>query len=92
MERGGGEWDCATVAKHLETLQFHLFPNRKTKCGRSLKEKGKPRAVLFSPFGGTAAAVAQYFQEFPLRLYLVPALYHGSRRECLVASEAQSER
>ena len=46
---GGREWDCATVAKHLETLQFHLFPNRKTKCGRSLKEKGKPRAVFFPP-------------------------------------------
>ena len=30
--------------------------------------------------------------KFPLRLYLVPKLYHGSRRECLVASEAQSER
>lgn len=24
--------DCVIVAKHLETFQFHLFPNRKTKC------------------------------------------------------------
>lgn len=91
---GGGEWDCATVAKHLETRQFHLFPNGKTKCRRSLKEKGKPRAVPHPtppPHGGTAAAVAQYFQVFPLHLYLVPTLYHGSRRECLVASESQSE-
>ena len=87
---GGREWDCATVAKHLETLQFHLFPNRKTKCGRSLKEKGKPRAVFFLPYGGTATAVP-HFQVLPSHLYLVPTLYHGSRRECLVASESQSE-
>lgn len=24
--------DCVIVPKHLETFQFHLFPNRKTKC------------------------------------------------------------
>ena len=55
---GGRDWDCATVAKHLETLQFHLFPNRKTKYERSLKEKGKPRAVLF--FSPMAAQLRLY--------------------------------
>ena len=91
VARGGGEWDCATVAKHLETLQFHLFPNRKTKCGRSLKEKGKPQGVIFFPLWRHGCRCTAIFPSF----LCVSTWCQSSTtevEESAVASEAQSER
>lgn len=81
--------DCVIAESNLKLFQFHLLPNRKTKCWRSVKERGKPQAFSFFnlfifPDWGTAVAVSQYFPGvFFGSPYLVPTIHNKSRRELL---------
>lgn len=84
--------NCVIVAKHLETFQFHLFPNRNAKCWGSLTEKGKPQAVFFL-YGGSAVALSQPFPSVFLWIFLPGANHRQQKVEesCLTGTKSQSK-